>query len=109
MTAGKRRTLIGLERATITQDEYNEEVHAWVEAGREWAQVHYGLGSERRQAAAEQGQQAATFVVPDNSLTRDVKVKDRLTISEEEGEWDITQNVPGKPGEREITAVRPTQ
>lgn len=106
MTAGTRRDLITFSRATTTQDDYGEEIPGWAELGKEWAKVHYGRGDERRQAAMEQGQLPATFMVPDNSMTRGVTLKDRITF--DEGEWDISANTPGKPGEREITATRAT-
>lgn len=104
MSAGGKRDLIALQRAQVTQDDYNEEVHDWQEIGREWAEIHYGRGDERRQAAMEQGKLPATFVVFDNALTRSLKLKDRITF--DEGEWDVVQNTPGKSGEREITATR---
>ncbi len=104
MTAGARNSLVTFSRATTSQDGYGEEVPTWGDIGKEWAKVHYGRGDERRQAAMEQGQLPATFVVLDNSVTRTVTLKDRITF--DEGEWDISANIPGKPGEREITATR---
>lgn len=105
MTAGARDTLITLQSATATRDEYNEEVATWADLGTEWAAVNYGRGDERREAAMEQGAVAATFNVLDNAMTRAVALKDRLIA--DGGTWDITSNVPGKRrGERDITAIK---
>lgn len=105
MSAGKRDTLVSFERATVVQDDYGEEVSTWAELGQEWAAINWGRGDERRQAAMEQGAQPATFNVLDNSMTRSVTLKDRLTV--EGHAWDIESNVPAKKrGERDITAVR---
>jgi head-tail adaptor len=106
VTAGARNSFIVFSRATAGQDEYGEEVSTWSDLGKEWAKVHYGRGDERRQAAMEQGQLPATFVVLDNPMARSVTLKDRITF--DEGDWDISANTPGKPGEREITATRAT-
>lgn len=105
MTAGRRDQLVTLERFTATQDGYGEEVQTWAELGQEWAAVFYGLGSERRQAAAEQGQQAATFQFLDNDITRGLSVKDRIDHG---GQWDIQGISPDTPkrGLIEVTATR---
>lgn len=104
MSAGRKRDKIGIERATVVQDAYGEETPTWGLIGQEWAEVGYGRGDERRQAAMEQGQLPATFVVWDNTLTRSVGLKDRLT--HDGGVWDVTRNVQIRPGEREFTATR---
>ncbi len=106
MTAGARDTLITLERATTTQDDYGEEVSAWTSLGTEWAAVFYGAGAERRQAAMEQGSQAATFEMLSNASTRALTLKDRISF--DGVAWDITNIAPDTPkrGEIAITATR---
>lgn len=105
MSAGNRDTLITFETASVEQDDYGEEVSTWATLGTEWADVNWGRGDERRQAAMEQGSQSATFNVLENSITRAVSVKDRIVLDAQN--WDITSSVPGKRrGERDITAVR---
>ena len=54
MTGRRRDTLITLERVSITKNEHDEEVEGFAPVGTEWANVIYGKGSERRQAAMEQ-------------------------------------------------------
>lgn len=106
MTAGRRDTLITLQRYTTTQDEYGEEVPTWADLGTEWAAIFWGRGDERRQAAMEQGQQAATFNLLSNTLTRSLTLRDR--ISGEAGEFDIVGIAPDFPkrGEIEVTGTR---
>lgn len=106
MTAGRRDQLVSLDRSTTTTDEYNEEVPAWAEFAQEWAAIYYGRGDERRQAAMEQGSQAATFNVLSNERTRSLVLTDRLTVGGVV--WDIRSLAPDTPkrGEIEIDAVR---
>ena len=105
MNSRARQTLITFQRATVTQDAYGEEIATWQQLGQAWADVNYGRGDERRQAAMEQGQQPATFNVLDNAMTRGVTLKDRILADGQV--WDITSSVPGKRrGERDITAVK---
>lgn len=95
-----------LRRASAGTDEYNEHEAAWADLGTEWAQVFYGRGDERRQAAAEQGSQAATFQMLSNELTRGLTVKDRL--SHGGAVWDlrgISLDTPRR-GLIEVTATR---
>ncbi|MFN6934938.1 MAG: head-tail adaptor protein [Tsuneonella sp.] len=106
MTAGRRDTLLTLQRYTVTQDDYGEEQPTWADIGTEWAAIYWGRGDERRQAAMEQGTQAATFNMLSNTLTRSLTLRDR--ISGEAGTFDIVGVAPDTPkrGEIEFTATR---
>jgi SPP1 family predicted phage head-tail adaptor len=106
MTAGRRNKLITIERYTTTQDDYGEETQTWATYAIEWAAIYYGRGDERRQAAMEQGQQAATFQMLSNPLTEAVTLKDRIV--HDGANWDITGIAPDTPkrGEIELTATR---
>lgn len=100
----KRDTLIAFQRYTTTQDEAGEEVRTWAPLGDAWAAIFYGKGDEKRQAAREEGTQAANFLVPSNSVTRGVGVSDRIVL---EGEnWDIVGKSPAGFDEVEFTAKR---
>ncbi|MAG24952.1 hypothetical protein CMI47_05170 [Candidatus Pacearchaeota archaeon] len=106
MTAGRRDQLVTLERYSATMNEYNEEVDfVWTPLGQEWAAVYYGKGSERRQAAMEQGSQPANFQFLSNAQTRGLTLKDRI---EHNGVWDVVGISPDTPerGLLEVTAVR---
>ena len=96
MKAGRRDQLIAFQTATTSQDDYGEEVLTWSVLCTEWAAVFYGRGDERRQAAMEQGQQAATFQVPSNADTRAVTLEDRIVHLR--FVWDIVGISPDVPG-----------
>lgn len=105
MSAGARHTLISFQRATTTQDDYGEEVSTWTTLATEWAQVFWGRGDERRQAAAEQGSQSATFQVLSNGNTRSLTLRDRLVM--DGFIWDVVGIAPDTPrrGHIELTAT----
>lgn len=106
MTAGDRDKRITFERYTATQNEHDEEIEDWQPAFKRWAQVWMGKGSERREAAIEQGAQAATFGLLADGDTRALTLKDRIAYAG--SVWDIEGIAPDTPkrGEMEITAVR---
>lgn len=106
MTAGRRDQLITLQAYTATQDEAGQEVETWADLGTEWAAVFYGRGDERRQAAIEQGEQAANFQVLSNATTRAVTIRGRIVLGTDN--WDITGIAPDTPkrGRIEFTATR---
>ena len=102
--AGKRDRKIVFERATVTQDDYGEEIATWASWSGAWASVRYGTSAERREAAAEQGSQAATFRVLATAKTRAVTITDRIAF--EDAAWDIEGIAPIGREEIEFTAVR---
>lgn len=106
MTAGRRDTLIELQGYSASQDEYGEETQTWSALGSAWAAVFYGRGDERRQAAAEQGEQSATFQVLSNAVTRAVSIRNRIVLGSDN--WDIVGIAPDTPkrGLIEFTATR---
>lgn len=106
MSAGRRDQLVTLQRASAVQDGYGEEALTWGVLATEWAQVFYGRGDERRQAAAEQGTQAATFQLLSNETTRGLTIKDRIVANDVN--WDVQGISPDTPkrGLLEVTAVR---
>lgn len=104
MAAGRRDTLIELQRFATTQDEYGEEIQSWAPLAQEKAAIYWGRGDERRQAAAEQGSQAATFAIVANEVTRTVTVRDRIML--EGTAWDIQSVTLLARKHVEITATR---
>lgn len=99
-----RDTLVEFQRFTATQDDYGEDVRTWAKIGDEWADVFYGRGDEKREAAREQGAQAANFVVPSNSVTRGVGIADRIVLDGDN--WDIVGKSPTGIDDIEFTAKR---
>lgn len=104
--AGKRRDRITFMRATVALDSFGGEIETWVELGRRWAWIVYGTGQERREAAGQQATVPATFNVPRDALTRDLRAKDRIDF--DGASWNIT-GAPVRSREldgMDITAMR---
>lgn len=104
MSAGKRDKRVSIERATTTVNDYNEPVPTWSELTKRWTAIYFGKGSERRQAAMEQGSQTASFVMLSDSITRTITLEDRLNWGG--SLWDIVSVLPVNRAEIEITATR---
>lgn len=104
--AGKRDTLVTFQRGTPTVDDYGGETLAWSTLEPAWAKVLYGTGAERRQAAQEQTQLAATIIVNWTPTLASAVAKDRATF--DGFAWDITAP-PARVGlndELHFTVVR---
>lgn len=90
--AGERTTLVAFQAGTPQSDDYTSE------ASIDWdtltldvsvmAKVLYGTGAERRQAAQESAQQAATIMVNWTPTLASVVAKNRVTF--DGADWDIT-------------------
>jgi SPP1 family predicted phage head-tail adaptor len=103
MTAGKRDRLISIERSTLVQNEYGEEIETWAEAFKEWARVFYGKGNERREAAADRSEMPITFAALSNGNSRTITARNRIRY---DGLiWNIEGVAPVTRGEIEITAI----
>lgn len=103
--AGKRDRKIIFQRYTVVQDEYGEETQTWAQYGKsQKTRVFFGLGSENREAAREQGVQAATFNCYATSTTRAVMVRDRIVMNGEN--WDVVSIQPIGRREIDFTAKR---
>lgn len=105
MTAGKRIHRITIQRATTTTDDYGDEVPTWGNHADAFAEVLFGSGQERREAAQEQASQVATFIMPWTPKIGAVTVRDHILAMG--GTWDITSSVTiGLNKEQHVTAVR---
>lgn len=98
--AGDRDVLVTIQSATTARNAYNEEVETWSGTDKEWSQVFYGRGDERRSAAMEEGRQVATFQMLSNDTTRAVTLKHRFLLDGEP--WDIEQISPNTPDRHHI-------
>jgi SPP1 family predicted phage head-tail adaptor len=104
LAAGLLRDRIVIRRAVVETDDYGGEQQTWNDLAAVWAQVLYGRGQERREAAQTAASVPATFRVRQSGVTAGVTPKDRIRF--ESVDWNIVSNVPlGRDG-REITAVR---
>jgi head-tail adaptor len=114
VTAGRRDQLVTLQTYTAGQDESGQETKVWGPIGggstptTEWVAIFYGRGDERRQAAMEQGQQAANFQMLANLTTLALRVTDRILHGT--ANWDIQGIAVDTPsrGLVEVTAIRAT-
>jgi head-tail adaptor len=92
VTASQRTELIVFERATVTQNEYNEDEETWAEYVQRRARVRFGTAQEKREAAQEGGVQSATFECIRSAELDDVTLKDRISYLG--SSWDITEVAP---------------
>ena len=103
--AGKRDRSVIFQRYTATQDEYGEEVQTWAQQGKpQKAKVYYGTGTERREAAREEGSQTANFNCHATETTRAIIIRDRIVMDGES--WDVLGISPIGRREIEFTAQR---
>lgn len=104
MKTTKRDTRIEIQRAFVSLDALGGEIKTWTTIARPWAALHYGRGEERRQAAAEQGQQTVTASILASPLTRTIGITDRVLVGGET--WDIVGTSPISRRDIDLTAVR---
>lgn len=98
-----RDRLVTFERFSSSVDDYGGETQQWQFFAEAWADIIYGTGQERREAAQESASVAATFQVLANADTRDLTTLDRINF---EGFWDIVSTVPNRRKFIDITAIR---
>lgn len=106
MTAGRRNHPITIERKTITLSDTGSETESWPSVVGQMAEVIFGSGNERREAAQKQASQTATFIVLDTPVTRAVVPMDRIQF--DGAAWDITSAAQSRRYHRmrELTALR---
>lgn len=92
MTAGQRSELIVFERATVTQNEFNEGEASWTTLFSRRARVRFGSAQEQRQAAQETGVQTATFECVRSAELDGVTLKDRIFYLS--SRWDLKEIAP---------------
>lgn len=104
--AGRRDKLISILRAgPSTDDGMNTQPGAFAEFTKAWAEVLFGTGAERRQAAQEHAGAPATFIIPANTKTRSITPADKLSFMG--ADWDISSSIPGRDrSEWQVTATR---
>lgn len=104
MKRGECDRLITVQRATVTTDDYGGETPTWVDVEEAWAKVLFGLAQEKREAAQESGQQAATFEVMPTTALLAVRLRDKILF--DGSSWDITEVAPLDRHTLRFTAVR---
>jgi head-tail adaptor len=101
---GLRESLVTFERGTASTDDYGGDTMTWATVTTAYANVRYGTGEDRRQAAQERAAQAATFECDWNPTLATVALTDRINW---DGDfWDITSRSPMGHNEIHFAAVR---
>lgn len=91
IAAGTLRDRITFERASVVLDDFGGEIETWAPLGARWANVNYGKGQERREAAQLNATVPATFRVRRDTLTKTITPRDRIAFA------GATWNIIGAP------------
>jgi SPP1 family predicted phage head-tail adaptor len=102
--ASQRTELIVFQRATVTTDDYGQEIETWTDYATRRARVRFGTAQEKREAAQESASQTATFECVRSAELDAVTLKDR--ISYDGSDWDITERAPLDRATIRFTGVR---
>lgn len=87
LAAGRLNRRVTLQTRTTTRDAHGGETETFTAGQTIAAEVRYGNGQERRDAAQQAGSQTATFMVRAWSLTLELTVRDRVGF--DGADWDI--------------------
>jgi SPP1 family predicted phage head-tail adaptor len=97
---------ITIQRATVTQNELNEDVKTWADLATIWARRR-DVSDGEKEAAGQVGASLMTrFMIRSSSQTRDIKPTDQ--IIHDDREWNIRGIKEANEGRHrfiEITAV----
>jgi SPP1 family predicted phage head-tail adaptor len=102
--ASQRTELIVFQRATVTTDDYGQEIETFADYVTRRARVRFGTAQEKREAAQESASQTATFECVRSAELDAVTLKDR--ISYDGSDWDITERAPLDRATIRFTGVR---
>lgn len=104
MERGKFDRLVTFQRATVTTNDYGEEIPTFSPLQQAWARVRFGSASEKREAAQERGMQTISLeLIPTNAL-RSVTLRDQILF--DDSVWDITEKADLDRQTIRFTAVR---
>lgn len=107
MRSGARQYAIAFIRAVTTTDDYNETVEDWdspTTVVTVTAEVMFGTAQEKRQAAQQAAEQAASFVCLRTPTLDAVTAKDRISF--DNSQWGITERAPLDRSSIRFTATR---
>jgi len=104
IAAGQRDRLITVQRATVTTDDYGQEVPSWSNLQQAWARVRFGTAQEKREAAMESGSQSASFEVLPSAVLLGARLTDRISF--DGSFWDLTEVAPLDRQTLRFTATR---
>jgi SPP1 family predicted phage head-tail adaptor len=104
MQAGKLDRRITIQRATITRDEYNEEVLAWGDLCTVSASYEPIRDGEKFRAGERAAELSARFQIRWSSQVRDVTPEDRVVFEGKVHELTNVKEIPRRVG-LELTTV----
>lgn len=106
--AGDLRYQVGLWRFVTETDPMGGDIKTWSTLGDRRADIIFGTGRERREAAQTTASVTATFSVRSDPLTLTLTPADRLRYAD--ADWDISSIVPSRKYDAvlDITATRRT-
>jgi SPP1 family predicted phage head-tail adaptor len=76
--AGKMDRRITIQRVSVTQDEYNNDVEAWEDVCTVWASYEPLSDGERLRAGERAAEASARFQIRHSLQVADVSARDRL-------------------------------
>jgi SPP1 family predicted phage head-tail adaptor len=103
-SASLRTELIVFQRATVTTNDYGEEISTWADYATRRARVRFGTAQEKREAAQESASQTATFECVRSAELDAVTLGYRISYLGDA--WDITEQAPLDRATIRFTAVR---
>jgi head-tail adaptor len=106
-TSGERNCAITFIAAATSTNDYNETVEDWAHPttlASVTAQVIFGSGQEKREAAQQAAQQTASFVCYRSSTLDAVPMTARITF--DGSQWGITVREPLDRYSIRFTAIR---
>lgn len=80
MLSGKLDRRITIQRATITRDEYNEEVETWADLCQRWAKYEPVSDGEKFRAGERASEIGARFTIRWSNQTADLSPQDQVVF-----------------------------
>ena len=105
--AGQGHRAVAFLRAATTADDYNQPVGNWdspTTLVTMTAEVSFGTAQEKREAAQDAAEQAASFICRRTPTLDTVTAKDRIDF--DGSQWGITERAPLSRGKIRFTATR---
>lgn len=106
MQAGKLDRRITIQRASVTKDEYNNDVPTWEDVATVWAAYEPIRDGERFRAGERAAEASARFQIRYSSQVSDVTGKDRLIFNGQTYEITHTKEVGRRVGIELTTVAR---
>jgi SPP1 family predicted phage head-tail adaptor len=102
--ASQRTELIVFQRATVTTDDYGQEIETFADYATRRARVRFGTAQEKREAARESASQTATFECVRSATLDGITNEDRIVYLGDN--WDINETAPLDRATIRFTAIR---